>query len=133
MSFTRLRYHITFATKNREPVIQEEHQPTVHQKLRDACTDQDGRLFEIGGVPDHVHLLAGIPATCAVSSFVGELKRRSTLEIRKTLDSLGDFSWQSQYSAFTVSDWDMRRISYYVRNQRERHSEDDLWEGFEPD
>ena len=133
MSYTRLRYHITFATKDRRPSITERLEPLIHKKLREACESQGGHLFEIGGIPDHVHLLADVPGTCAVSEFVKELKRQSTLAIQSECDQLSDFRWQKRYGAFTLGDWDLPPVGHYVRNQKKRHSEGDVWKDFEPD
>ena len=131
MSFTYLRYHITFATKSRRPFITRDVEPVVYEALRDACRNQDGKLFEVSGIEDHVHLLSQVPQSVSIEKFVKETKRQSTLQIKEECEHLPDFKWQAKFGALTVSSWDMGKLYRYIRNQEEHHRTGQTWEGFE--
>ena len=43
------------------------------------------------------------------------------------------FKWQRSYGDFTVSRWDVERVTRYVKRKKDRHCGDDLipeWEEF---
>ena len=56
----------------------------------------------MGGVADHVHLLFGLSRTISLADLVKHLKTSSTKMMREK--GHGDFSWQTGYDAFSVSD-----------------------------
>jgi REP element-mobilizing transposase RayT len=107
MSFTKLRYHLVFATKARRRCLHELERTFVWQTLDELTEDIGGYPIATGGVEDHVHTLLAIPPTTAVSEFVKQLKRRATTVIRKRFAHLKGFQWQKGYGGFTVSAHEM--------------------------
>ncbi len=79
-----------------------------------------GVALEVGGVEDHVHLLAGLKATHCVSDVLRDLKKASSAWIH---DIVGErrFHWQEGYGAFTVSRADRTMVGAYIRSQEEHH------------
>ena len=75
--------------------------------------------MEIGGVEDHVHMLAKLPPTISVSDFLEKLKA-TTSKWSKSVRR--GFGWQEGYSAFTVSESQVQRVRRYIQNQREHHA-----------
>ena len=131
MSYTRLRFHITFGTKDRQRIITPEVRPELYNCLENAVEQQGGRLVLINGVEDHVHLLPGIPPQVSVETFVKEVKRQSSIEIKERLPGLSGFRWQVGYGGFTVSHWDMGELMDYIRNQEWHHRTGQLRDIFE--
>ena len=119
-SFTRLTYHIVFATKYRKQTITEDIQGRLYEYIGGTLRAKKGHLIEIGGVEDHVHLLCGMSPTLAVSDVIRELKANSS---KWMTDELGidDFEWQKGFGAFTVSYDRVEAIRKYIRNQKEHH------------
>jgi REP element-mobilizing transposase RayT len=76
------------------------------------------RSLEIGGIEDHVHILAKVPPTIAISGFLEKLKANSSKWAKSVRRGFG---WQDGYSAFTVSESQVERVRHYIRNQREHH------------
>jgi REP element-mobilizing transposase RayT len=74
--------------------------------------------LEIGGVEDHVHILAKVSPTIAISDFLEKLKANSSKWAKSVRRGFG---WQDGYSAFTVSESQVERVRAYIRNQREHH------------
>jgi REP element-mobilizing transposase RayT len=73
---------------------------------------------EIGGVEDHVHILAKLHPTIAISDCLEKLKSNSSKWAKSVKRSFG---WQGGYAAFTVSESQIERVRQYIQNQREHH------------
>ncbi len=115
-----LHYHIVFATKDRQRLIEPSWQPRLHDYLGGTIRGLDGHPHRIGGVADHVHILAGLRANRPLADIVREIKRCSSLWIHEEL-RLHSFAWQSGYSAFTVSASARDAVMRYIENQEEHH------------
>lgn len=131
-TLTALRYHIVFSTKGRRQYINAELQPRLHDYLGGVVRAMDGAPIAVGGTADHVHVLATLPADCAVSTALRTIKSNSSRWIHETFPTHGDFGWQSGYAAFTVSTSKAGDVEAYVRNQVEHHRtrsfDEELWE-----
>lgn len=119
-SFTRLTYHIVFATKYRKPTIKDDIQGRLHEYIGGTLRAKKGHMIEIGGVEDHVHILAGLSPSLAVSDVIRDVKAASSkwMKDERHIDA---FEWQRGYGAFTVSYDRVEAIRKYIRNQKEHH------------
>ena len=77
-TFTRLYFHIIFSTKHRQPFIDFELEQRLHPYLGGIIRELGGVPIRVGGVADHVHLLAQLPATLALADMVREIKANSS-------------------------------------------------------
>ena len=100
--------HLVFSTKERRPWLQD-------PQLRAALHAQ------LGGVEDHVHLVARFGRTIAQADWVKELKRVSSRWLKEQSGSLCDFAWQGGYADFSVSQSNLSQVKDYVANQEEHH------------
>ena len=73
------KYHIVFSPKYRRKAIYNEYRRDLAQIFRDLCRRKGVEIIEGHLMPDHVHMLAGIPPKTGVSSLVGHLKGKSSL------------------------------------------------------
>jgi REP element-mobilizing transposase RayT len=121
MSFTNLKYHVVFSTKNRAPWLTPDVKERAAEYIGGIVRNIKGTLLEANGVEDHMHLVAGIHPQGPVSSFVRDVKSNSTSWIRQTFPNLREFSWQDEYSAFTVSQSQLEGVLSYVQRQEEHH------------
>src|SRR5690554_1698768 len=131
MAYTRLRYHIVTATKYRKPLLTPEVENVAYAVLRKEAERIGAQISHIGGVEDHIHIIAAIPPTLAVSHFVGRIKLKCTKAIRHQFAHLESFAWQVSYGAFTLNPADMKGVIQYVLNQKEHHINNELREPFE--
>ena len=74
MSYTRLLYYIVFRTKNSKNTIPEQHDNELHVYIMSIINNKKSKLYRIGGMPNHIHLLVDIHPIFAVSDFIKELK-----------------------------------------------------------
>jgi putative transposase len=120
-SFTQLTYHVVFATKYRKPSITDDIQEQLYQYIGGTLRAKKGHLIEIGGVGDHVHVLARLSPSLAVSDVVRDVKANSSKWLNEQPEITQAFEWQKGYGAFTVSYSQIETVQNYIRNQREHH------------
>jgi REP element-mobilizing transposase RayT len=128
MSYTSLLYHIVYATKERRPFLDTSWRNDMHDYLGGTVRGLDGTSFEVGGVEDHVHLLASIPPTISISEFMSKLKANSSNWGKRR--SHRPFAWQNGYAAFTVSESQSGAVRDYIRRQEEHHRKTSFAEEF---
>lgn len=121
MSFYNLIYHIVFATKRREKVIEIVDERRIYGLLLSIMEKYGARVFRIGGMPDHVHILACVPPTISLSDFIGSVKRESSLFIKQNSILSKWNGWQDGFGCFSYSLQDKDKIVNYIKNQKEHH------------
>jgi putative transposase len=73
----------------------------------------------VGGVEDHVHLLASLRPVHRLADVMRDLKKDSTNWVRDNFDQR--FTWQEGYAAFTVSSSNIISVRNYIANQEIHH------------
>lgn len=121
-SYTNLIYHIVFSTKNRESLITPETQPRLYEYIGGIIRNKGGILLEIGGMNDHIHVLAKLRPDNSLSNILRDLKANSTGWMHKVFPEMKDFSRQNGYGAFTVSASQIEKVKQYIANQEEHHA-----------
>jgi putative transposase len=114
-SYTRLVYHIVFSTKGRAPDITAATQETLYAYMGGIVRSLGGSLLEIGGMPDHVHLLARLRADETVASAVGRIKANSSRWLNERRCEADAFAWQRGYGAFSVSESQITVVRRYLQ------------------
>ena len=73
------KYHIVFVPKYRRKAICNQYRKDLGEILRQLCQWKGVKIIAGHLMPDHVHMLVGIPPKYSVSSFMGYLKGKSSL------------------------------------------------------
>ncbi len=120
-SYTNLIYHIVFSTKNREPLITDEHKPRLYDYIGGTIRGLGGVSLGVGGMSDHVHILAKLRPDKSVSDVMRELKANASGWMKRVFPDASDFSWQNGYGAFTVSASQIKAVQKYIANQDAHH------------
>ena len=120
-SYTCLRYHVIFSTKNRLPQIGEMMRSRLYEYLGGIIRDNQGRLLAAGGTADHVHLLVSLHPQRAMSDVLREVKAGSSRWIHESFADLETFAWQDGYGAFSVSYSNVDEGRQYLLTQEEHH------------
>lgn len=114
--------HLVFSTKERRAFLQNRDlREALHAFLGGVSREMDCPPVIVGGVEDHVHLLAKLNRTLAQSEWVKELKRVSSLWLKEKEPTLMDFQWQRGYAAFSVSHSNTEAVRDYIARQEEHH------------
>ena len=120
-SYTKLTYHVVFGTRYRQKTITETIREPLYEYIGGIIRAKNGHLIEIGGIADHVHILANFPPTIAVSDMIRDLKANSSKWVNESRRLIDRFEWQKGYSAFTVSASQVDSVREYIQNQEEHH------------
>lgn len=121
MSHTVLTYHLVFGTRGRCRTIFMEHERELYKVIHDFAKARGCRVWRIGGMPDHVHILCDIPPTIAVSNFIKILKSETSKFMRANPHFPCWEGWAESFGAFTIDSDSRQRCLKYIMNQREHH------------
>ena len=80
-----------------------------------------GFTYTIGGRPDHIHILASLSASMALSDYVRTIKANSSKWMKSLGTEYANFSWQEGYGAFSVSESMKDAVIDYIKHQKEHH------------
>ena len=95
-SLAKIILHTVFSTKDRQPFLRDPAlREEMHCYLGGILSRLDCQAIIVGGVEDHVHLLATLSRTCQAAEMVKEIKRGWSLWIKERDPSLADFGWQN--------------------------------------
>ncbi|QDV66864.1 Transposase IS200 like protein [Rosistilla carotiformis] len=120
-SYTQLNYHIVYATKYRHPSIIPDIRERLYEYIGGSIRAKKGSLIEIGGIADHVHILANLSPSLAVSDVVRDIKANSSHWMNDRTEIKRPFEWQKGYGAFTVSYSRIPSVRDYIQTQEEHH------------
>jgi len=128
MPYTRLFYHIIWATKERRLLITEANQAPIIKAIAAKVVALKGICHAVNAVSDHVHLVATIPPSIALGAFIGQVKGNSSHLAARLGGSveMDPFEWQGEYGALTVSESQLTSVVQYVLNQEKHHKEGNL-------
>jgi [ribosomal protein S5]-alanine N-acetyltransferase len=70
-AFTKLSYQVIFSTKYRQPLIRDAFRERLYEYIGGTIRALNGHLIEVGGIEDHVHLLANFPPTIHMNTEPG--------------------------------------------------------------
>ena len=117
-TYHNLRYHIVFATKHRLPMITPDLKDRLYSYVGSIVNDEGGFMIDIGGMPDHVHILAGLKPSVSVSHLLKQVKGSSSSWVNRLPGRTDKFGWQVGYSAFSVSESRVAAVRRYIKTRK---------------
>lgn len=129
-TLTNLLYHIVFSTKHREPIIGPSIHDNLYAYIGGIIREDGGTLLQVGGMPDHVHIVARFRSDPSVAEMVKTFKAKSSKWMNERHGHEGHFGWQTGYGAFTVSQSQLASVIRYVRNQEKHHRRNSFQDEF---
>jgi len=120
-TFTNLLFHVVYSTKYRKPIIHFDWQNDLYGYIGGVIRNKKGTLPEIGGIEDHIHLLARFSSTIAASDMLRLIEANSSKEINERDDVKCRFQWQPGFAAFSVGESQVETVRRYICNQRDHH------------
>jgi putative transposase len=125
-TYSQLLLHIVFSTKRRERWITPEIADRLYSYMGGIIRAEEGVLYHIGGVEDHVHLYLRWRPDGSASDLLRTVKARSSKWVHETFPNLGAFAWQEGYSVFSVSKSQEDAVKKYIATQAEHHKKEDF-------
>ena len=121
-TYNQLYVHFVFAVQNRMCLIHNKWQNDLYKYINGIIEQQGHKLYVINGMPDHIHILISMSPKQAPSDLMYHIKRSSSLWINNNKLSIGKFSWQEGFGAFSLGKSQLRDKIMYIENQQEHHS-----------
>lgn len=125
MSFICIKVHCVWATKYREPLLQD---PSLRKALfihiYKNAHEKGIYLDTIGGWIDHVHCLISLRATQSIAQVMQQLKGESAYWYNSYAIARGfnpGLKWQTEYFAQSVGNDRLEIVRRYIRNQESHH------------
>lgn len=120
-TFSNLIYHLIFSTKNRVPIITDKFKTPLYQYIGGIIHKEKGVLLQIGGMPDHMHLLISLKPTHTLANIAKRIKGGSSLWLNQNYCMDEKFAWQEGYGVFSVSQSMVPTLGHYITNQEKHH------------
>jgi putative transposase len=93
----------------------------MHSYLGGASKTLGCQPVIVGGVEDHVHILASLGKTISQAEWIKELKRVTSIWAKDLDPRLIEFAWQGGYGAYSVGPDNLVGIQRYIEGQEEHH------------
>jgi REP element-mobilizing transposase RayT len=120
-TYTQIYLHIVFAVKGRENIILDTWEEQLFKYISGIINNNKQKLYVINGYKDHIHLLVSISPDCKISDLIRDVKSSSTNWINENNFVKGRFYWQTGFSAFSVSQSQLKKTIQYIENQKIHH------------
>ncbi len=121
-SLSNVLVHFIFSTKNRFPFLTNAGiRSRMHAYLAQVFRGLRSPAIEVGGTPDHVHILCSLGRDHAISEIIRKCKANSSSWIKTIGGMLAKFAWQAGYGAFSISPCQIESTRAYIRNQENHH------------
>lgn len=120
-SLVRNLIHLTFSTKERRPLIDDDIRLELNKYLAGILRSCDCPAVIVNSVADHAHLLFSLSRKRALMDVVEELKKSSSKWIKTKGERFATFYWQAGYGAFSVSQSNVEQVRRYIERQEEHH------------
>ncbi len=120
-TFSQIYIHLVFSVKGRQNVIHKTWREELFKYVSGIINGRDQKLFAIGGMPDHIHILISLRPNCMVSELVNSVKTNSSKWINSRGFVKGKFCWQEGYGAFSYGQSQLDLVIKYINNQEQHH------------
>ena len=126
MPFWRCYFHLVWATKNREPIIDPENEARLYAYIIAKSAELGVYVYAINGWCDHIHMIVSIPPKLSVAEVVKHVKGASSHFMGESGIS---FAWQRGYGVLTLGERQRAVAEAYFLNQKSHHQqqEDNSW------
>ena len=129
--YTQLYVHLVWATWDRLPLITKAIEPRLYAAIATKCRKIKCEPLAIGGIEDHVHLLARLHTTIAIATLAKEVKGASSHLVTHEITPGEFFKWQGAYGAFTLRKGEVPQVKAYILNQKQHHAENTVYDEWE--
>jgi REP element-mobilizing transposase RayT len=125
-TLTKVLLHITYSTKNREPLLATSEEPDLYAYIGGVCRNLHSPLLDMGGTADHVHMLVSIAKTISLADLMLNIKRDSSKWLNERPERSRRFAWQEGYFAFSIGESGVDDLRAYIAGQKEHHKHVDF-------
>jgi REP element-mobilizing transposase RayT len=120
-TYTRIYIHIVFTVKGRQNLIEKKWKDDLYKYICGIVNGKEQKVYAIGGIADHIHILISIKPDIAISDLVRDIKSNSSKWINEKRMVKGKFQWQEGFGAFSSTQSQLDIIIAYINNQENHH------------
>jgi putative transposase len=120
-TYTQIHIQAVFTVQNRTCLITKQWKEDLYRYITGIIQSRGHKLIAIGGMPDHIHILFGMRLNEALSDLMQAVKGDSSKWINENRLTVGRFSWQEGYGAFSYGRSQLPSVVKYVLNQEAHH------------
>lgn len=113
--------HVIFTTRQKKDLIDTSLERRLHAYMRKQLYDIGCPINIINGTANHVHCLFLLDACQSTSAVVKQIKGSSSHFINHNNLTSDKFSWQSGYTAYSVSESAVPAVFKYIQDQKYVH------------
>jgi putative transposase len=121
-TYTQLYIHIVFSVKRRQNLINKIWKEELYKYICGIVNGKEQKVYAIGGVEDHIHILVSIKPNIALSDLVRDIKANSSKWINDKGLVKGKFQWQEGFGAFSYAQSQLDTVIKYINNQEQHHN-----------
>ena len=118
-----LTYHLVIVTKYRKKCLTAPMLESFEAQARERCEAWGGKVLELNGEADHVHLLLELPPSIALAGFVNALKTGTSRRLRNDFTQhLARFYtkpvlWSRSYCILSSGGAPLEVLKRYIQDQ----------------
>ncbi|MFN4854419.1 MAG: IS200/IS605 family transposase [Bacteroidota bacterium] len=120
-TYSQIYIHLVFSVKWRQNLIQKKWKDELHKYICGIVNGKGQKVYAIGGVSDHIHILVSIKPNIFISDLVRDIKANSSKWINEKGYVKGKFQWQEGFGAFSCSQSVLDTVIAYINNQEQHH------------
>lgn len=120
-TYTQLYIHVIFSVQGRQNIIHKKWKNELYKYICGIINNKKQKVYAIGGVEDHVHLLISLSPSISLSDLVKDIKANSSKWINDKNLLLGKFKWQEGFGAFSYSQSQINNVINYINSQEIHH------------
>jgi putative transposase len=120
-TYTQMYIQIVFAVKRRQNLIQKNWKDELYKYICGIVNGKGQKVYAIGGVEDHIHILVSIKPNISISDLVRDIKANSSKWINENEFVRGKFQWQEGFGAFSYAQSQLDNVIAYINNQEQHH------------
>ncbi len=128
--YLSVQIHFVWSTTGRVPWVSRSWRDDMYAYIRGVVTNKGGKVLEIGGTDDHVHVCVAMPSTVTIAEMINAMKTNSSRWIHENHIPSAGYSWQKGYAAFSVSKSAEGSVREYICKQDEHHKSRSFQEEF---
>jgi putative transposase len=120
-SLSKVYVHITFSTKNRQALLDENIETSLFEYIGGICKGLECNPIKVGGHFDHIHVLCLLSRIIPQMKLLEELKKQSSKWVKTKGLVYSNFYWQDGYGIFSVNPSEIGTVVNYITNQEANH------------
>lgn len=121
-TFSQIYIQYVFAVEGRNNFLQPSFEDEVYKYIAGIIRKKGQKPLAVNGMPDHIHVRAGIKPAMRISDLIRDIKNNSSNFINEHDWLKQKFSWQGAYGAFSYSQSNFGNVIDYIKNQKQHHA-----------